>query len=107
MYEENNAIVIKAALPGIRPEDLKIEVRENFLTISGQTQEESNHKEGDYLLNKRGYGQIRRSVTLPCEGKVDQTEAEFEDGLLTLTRAGTIPLKKIALKPKVKKDEPK
>lgn len=109
MYEENNAIVVKAALPGVKPEDLIVEVSENVLTISGQTKEESNHKEGDYLLNERNYGRIRRSVSLPCEVKVDQAKAELENGLLTLTlpKEGVIPVKKIAVKSKANKVEPK
>lgn len=107
MYEENNAIIIKASLPGIKPEDLKIEVCENVLTISGQAKEEANHKEGNYLLNERLYGQFQRSVTLPCEVKVGQAEAEFEDGLLTLTlpKVEGITAKKIAVKSKAKAKE--
>ena len=109
MYEENNAIVINAALPGMKPEDLKVEVHENVLTISGQIKEESNHREGEYLLNERYYGQVQRSVSLPCEIKVDQAEAEFEDGvlILILPKAGAITVKKIAVTPKANKAETK
>jgi len=109
MYEENNAIVIKAALPGMKPEDLKVEVHENVLTISGQIKQESNHKEGDYLLNERYYGQVQRSESLPREVKVDQAEAEFEDGVLILImpKAGAITVKKIAVTSKANKAETK
>ncbi len=109
MYEENNSIVVKASLPGLKPEELSIEVQDNVLTISGKTKEEANHKEGDYLLNERRSGHFRRSVTLPCDVKVEQAEAEFEDGILTLTlpKSGTIPVKKIAVKPKTKAEKSK
>ena len=107
MFEENNNLVVKATVPGIKPEDLNIEVHENVLTISGETKEEVNRKEGDYLLNERRLGQFRRSVTLPYDVKVEKAEADFENGILTLTlpKAETMHAKKIAIKPKVQAEK--
>ncbi len=106
MYEENNNLVVKASLPaGIKPEDVNIEVKENVLTISGETKEEVTRKESTYLLNERRFGQFRRSVPLPYEVKVEKAEAEFENGtlILTLPKAVTAHAKKISVKPKVVK----
>lgn len=102
MYEENQNIVVKASLPGVKPEDVKIEIEGDVLTISGKTNEEVSRKEGDYLLNERRAGQVRRSVVLPYEVKADKAEAEFDNGILTLTlpKMETARAKKIALKPK-------
>jgi len=103
MYEENNNLVVKASLPGLKPEDLNIEVQDDVLTISGKTNEEVNRKESGYFLNERRSGQFRRSVTLPYEVKADKAEAVFENGILTLTlpKVGTTQSKKITVKPKV------
>jgi len=96
MYEENQNIV------GVKPEDVNIEIEGDVLTISGKTNEEVSRKEGDYLLNERRAGQVRRSVVLPYEVKADKAEAEFDNGILTLTlpKMETARAKKIALKPK-------
>jgi HSP20 family protein len=109
VYEEGNNLVVKASLPGIKPEDLNIEVRENVLTVSGETKLETERKGKDFLLNERRYGQFRRSVALPYDIKVDKVEAEFEDGILTLTlpKAETTKGKKISVKQKAKADKPK
>ena len=78
-------MLVKASLPGIKPEDLNIEVRDNVLIISGETKLETERKEENYFLNERRYGQFRRSVALPYAVKVEQAEAEIKDGILTLT----------------------
>ncbi len=108
VYEEGSHIVVKATLPGIKAEDLNIEVRENILTISGQVQQETERKEEDYFINERRYGQFRRAVVLPYDVKVDEVEAEFEDGILTLTlpKAETAKGKKVAIKSKAKAEKP-
>ena len=107
MYEENNNLVVKASLPGVKPEDLNIEVVDNILTISGKAHEEVSRKEGDYLLNERRSGQFQRSVALPYDVKVDRAEADFEDGILTLTlpKAESAKVKKISVKSKVKAEK--
>jgi HSP20 family protein len=109
IYEEGNNLVVKALLPpGIKPEDLDIEVDENVLMISGEIKLEMLRKRENYFLNERRYGQVRRSVTLPYDVKVDQVEARLKVGILTLTlpKAETTKGKKIALKPEVKAEVP-
>jgi HSP20 family protein len=105
IYEDGNNLVVKALLPpGIDPEDLDIEVSENDLTISAQSELKMVHKQGNYSLNERRFGQVARSVTLPCSVKDEQVEARFKDGILTLTlpKAETSKGKKISLKPEAK-----
>jgi len=85
IYEEANDLVIKAPVPGVKPEDLNIEVRDGVLIISGETKQEKERKEEDYHLHEQRYGRFARSVILPCAVKVDKAKAEFEDGVLTLT----------------------
>ncbi len=108
VYEEDDNLMIKASLPGIKAEDLHIEVHRDVLTISGQTQQETKRKEEDYILNERHYGQFKRSVVLPYNVQVDQVEAEFEDGILTLILPKMVATKgkKVSIKPKVKAEKP-
>jgi HSP20 family protein len=103
IYEDGSNLVVKAILPGIKPEDVYIEAGENVLIISGDIKQEKERKKEDYYLHERRYGHIQRSIILPCTVKVDQAEPEFEYGILTLTlpKAETTKRKRILLKPKV------
>jgi len=107
IFEKGNNLIVKAPLPGVKPEDLNIEVHEKVLTISGETKQEEERKEKDYHLQEQRYGRFERSVTLPCAVKVDKAEADYDDGVLTLTlpKAEETKGKKIAVKPKEKSKE--
>jgi HSP20 family protein len=109
MYEDDDTLVVKASLPGVKPEDLNIEVRGNILTISGESRQEMERREDKFYLNERRSGQFRRSLPLPYEVKVDRIEAEFEDGVLTMTlpKAETAKVKKISVKTQTKAKQPK
>jgi HSP20 family protein len=102
IYEEGDNLVVKASLPGMKPEDLSIEVSNNILNITGETKEEQERKEKGYHLKERRYGQVRRSVSLPYDVKVDKANAEFENGILTLTLPKTEVTKAKKIEVKVK-----
>jgi len=85
MYETDKDIVVKAALPGIKPEDIDITVTEDVLTIKGETKAEEEVEQENYHLRERRYGAFQRSVRLPTDVKADKAEAVFENGVLTLT----------------------
>ncbi len=84
MYETDNEIVVKATLPGVKPEDLDITVTGNVLTIKGEVKEEEKEENANYIRQERLYGMFRRDLTLPVEVDVDKAEATFENGILTL-----------------------
>ncbi len=84
MYETNDQVVVKAALPGIKPEEIEITITGNTLTISGESKEESQVNEKDYIRKEQRYGSFTRSVTLPNGLKADKADATFENGVLTL-----------------------
>jgi HSP20 family protein len=84
MYEEGDNLIVKASVPGVRPDDLNVQVRDDLLTISGEVKQETERKESDYHLRERRYGRFERTVALPSAVQVDKAEAEFENGLLTL-----------------------
>jgi HSP20 family protein len=85
MYETEDAAVVKTAVPGVKPDDIDITISGNTLTISGETKEEEEVKEDNYIRRERRYGSFSRSVVLPETLKPDEAEASFEDGILTLT----------------------
>jgi len=85
MHQTPNEVVVKAALPGVKPEDVDITITGDVLTIKGETKTEEEMKREDYLCQECRYGAFSRSITLPGAFKTDKAEASFEDGVLTLT----------------------
>ncbi len=100
MYETDNEVVVKASVPGLKPEDLNITVTDDLLTIKGETKDEQEVERGSYHLRERRYGAFERTIRLPVPVKADKAEAVFQNGVLTLTlpkvekaRAKTIKVK--------------
>ncbi|MFO8111342.1 MAG: Hsp20/alpha crystallin family protein [Desulfosalsimonadaceae bacterium] len=81
-YEKDNAIVVNAELPGVKKEDISIDVKNNMLTISGERKDEENIHEDDYYRNERFYGRFQRSFTLPDNVDADKVDATYKDGVL-------------------------
>ena len=105
IYQNPNEIVVKATLPGVKPEDVNIDITGDTLTIKGESKAEQEVKREDYLYQERRYGSFSRSVVLPGGLKSDKTEATMEDGVLTLTipKAEEVKPKAIKVKAKEKK----
>ena len=105
IYQTPSTVVVKATLPGLKPEDLSIDVTGETLTIKGEHKAEQEIKKEDYLYQERRYGTFSRSVVLPSGLKTDKTEATMEDGVLTLTipKAEEAKPKTIKVKAKEKK----
>lgn len=85
MYETDDEVVVKATLPGIKPEELEITVTGNVLTLKGEVKEEEKVEKANYICQERRFGMFRRDLTLPVDVDVDKAKAEFENGVLTLT----------------------
>jgi HSP20 family protein len=102
-------MVMKAALPGLKPEDVNIDITGETLTIKGEGKAEQEVKRKDYLYQGRRYGAFSRSVVLPSGLKPDKAEATMEDGILTLTipKAEEVKPKAIKVKAKEKTKEKK
>jgi HSP20 family protein len=105
IYQTPNDLVVKATLPGLKPEDVTIDITGEMLTIKGETKAEQEIKKEDYLYQERRYGTFSRSVALPIGLKTEKCEATMEDGVLTLTipRAEQVKPKAIKVKAKEKK----
>ena len=85
MYQTANDVVVKASIPGLKPDEVDISITGDTLTIKGEHKEEKETKEQDYFYKERRYGAFSRSLTIPVPVKAEKAEATFENGVLTLT----------------------
>jgi HSP20 family protein len=85
VYETDDALVVRGALPGVRPEEVDISVTGDVLTIKGETKSEEETKDGNYHRRELRYGSFARSIPLPTRVNHDKAEATFENGVLTVT----------------------
>jgi HSP20 family protein len=84
IYEEGEDLVVEAHLPGMKPDDLDVNVERGVLTISGRAEAEQERKERNYLLREKRAGRFTRTVQLPASYTADPSEATFEHGVLRL-----------------------
>ena len=90
-------LVLRADVPGITPEEVKIEVEDDILTISGEHEEASEEKDKEYVRRERRYGSFSRSMALPAGVDPKAIKAETKDGVVEVT----IPLPAQSSKEKV------
>jgi HSP20 family protein len=88
VIQQDDDLLIRAELPGVRPEDVDITVQNGVLTISGKLEEEREEERRGYLVRERRYGTFRRSLQLPQDVDEDQINARFENGVLEVTIPG-------------------
>lgn len=85
IYETNEGIVITAEIPGVRKEDLSVQLKNTVLTISGERREENEIDENSYLRKERCFGSFFRAFTLDNTIAPDKIQAKFRDGILEVT----------------------
>lgn len=102
MYETDDAVIVKSAVPGIAAEDLDISITGDTLTIKGESKVEEEIEDGCYICRERRYGAFSRSLTIPVQIKADEAEAAFENGTLTLTLPKSEEVKPKTIKVKAK-----
>lgn len=83
--ETENSFELNIALAGIKKDDIKIEVNEGVLTVSGERHDKSEKKEDKYHLSEISYGKFTRRFSLPEQVDQDNIEASVEDGILHLS----------------------
>ncbi len=83
IYTTQDAVVVRASVPGVNPDDVEITIEGSRLTIRGATQPQKD--EGDYLLQGQRYGPFARTIDLALPIQAEKAEASFKNGLLTLT----------------------
>jgi len=83
--DKDDAIVVRAEIPGCKAEDIDISVYGNILTISGEKKESKEEKEKGYYHMESSYGSFRREISLPTDVDEDKIDAVCKDGVLSIT----------------------
>ena len=85
VVREDGHLVVNADLPGIKPEEVKIEVEDDILTVSGEHRESTEKKDKHYVRRERRYGSFSRSMPLPAGVDPKKIEAKTHDGVVEVT----------------------
>ena len=83
--EKDDAVLVRAEVPGCTPEDIEISVYGNTLTLSGEKKESHEDKGDGYYHMESTYGSFRRDIAMPAEVEADKIEAVVKDGVLSVT----------------------
>lgn len=102
LYQTDNEVVVKVALPGVKADETQINIVGEVLTIKGETKQEHETKEKAYHIREQRWGAFERSLVLPTEVVADKAKADFENGVLTITlpKAEEVKPKTINIKTK-------
>jgi len=82
--ETNEAMIIRAELPGVNREDIKVRVAEDTVTISGERKYEAEQKDRTFHRVERAYGAFQRTIVLPVSVQGDKAAASYKSGVLEL-----------------------
>ncbi|TCD68560.1 hypothetical protein EIP91_010485 [Steccherinum ochraceum] len=88
---QSNSVLATFELPGLKKEDVNIDVHNNLLTVSGESKISSEHDENGYSVRERRFGRFSRSIPLPQGVKNEDIKASLEDGILSVTFPKTTP----------------
>ena len=102
MYQTDDEVVVKAAIPGFNADEVQINVTGDVLTLRGETKHEEEKKEKAWHIREHRWGSFERSIALPTEVTADKAVADFENGILTVTlpKAEEVKPKTITVKAK-------
>lgn len=102
MYQTDNEVVVKAALPGIKADEVQINITGEVLTLKGEVKQSEETKEKAYHIREQRWGAFERSIVLPTDVVADKAKADFENGILTITlpKAEEVKPKTITIKSK-------
>ncbi len=85
VVREDGHLVVRADLPGIKPDEVKIEVEDDILTVSGEHEERKEEKDKHYVRRERRHGSFRRSMALPAGTDPNKIRATTHDGVVEVT----------------------
>jgi HSP20 family protein len=100
--ESEDEVFVKAQLPGMKREDIQVELSDGSLTIKGEAKEEKEEKKKSYYRREFSYGQFTRRVSLPPGVDTGKASAELKDGILNVRLPKTEELKKKSVKLAIK-----
>jgi len=85
VLQNNGQFLVRADLPGLTKDDVKVEVTDNMLTIFGERKEEKEEKREGFYRSERSYGSFYRQIPLPEGAKTENAAATFQNGVLEIT----------------------
>ncbi|CAG8571398.1 7901_t:CDS:2 [Paraglomus occultum] len=85
VHETDKEYIVNAELPGVKKEEINLDLRDHALVISGETKQDNKFKEGNVYVQERRYGSYSRTIGLPNNIKADAVSAKFNDGVLEVT----------------------
>ena len=85
MYQTENDIVVKAAMPGIKADEVQINVTGDILTIKGEVKHDEETNDKSWHIREQRWGAFERSVRLPTGVVADKAKADFDNGILIIT----------------------
>lgn len=102
MYQTDDEVVVKAALPGFKADEVQINITGDVLTIRGEMKHEEEKKDRAWHIREHRWSSFERSVALPTAVTSDKANADFENGILTITlpKAEEVKPKTITVKAK-------
>jgi HSP20 family protein len=93
VMETDDGYKVHAEMPGVKKEDVNVEIEGNRVTITGETRREKEMKEGDKVLrSERYFGNVYRTFTVPAELNEALSEAKFVEGILELKLVKKVPV---------------
>jgi HSP20 family protein len=105
VFERDNRLVTRVDLPGLKKEDVSVEVTDGHLALSGERKREKEEKKDNFYRSEREYGSFYRAVPLPEGVKLEDVKATFADGVLEVSVP--LPARPEANVRKVQIEEPK
>ena len=85
VVNEGKDVVVRASLPGFKPEDISVTLEDHTLSIRGETSEEKESEKTNFLMRERRTGRFGRSLRLPRSVDMDNAKPTYENGVLTIT----------------------
>ena len=102
MYQTDDEVVVKAALPGFKVDEVQINVTGDVLVLRGEMKHAEEKKDQAWHIREQHWGSFERSIALPTDVRADKANADFENGILTITlpKAEEVKPKTITVKAK-------
>jgi HSP20 family protein len=102
MYQTADDVVVRAALPGFKADEVQINVTGDMLVLRGEMKQEEEKKDKAWHIREHRWGSFERSISLPTDVRADKASADFENGILTITlpKAEEVKPKTISVKAK-------
>lgn len=85
MYQTDEDVVVRAAIPGMKADDVQISVTGEVLTLKGEVKQKEETKDKAWHIREQRWGAFERTLLLPVDVDADKAKAEFENGMLTIT----------------------